>query len=66
VSTENDLPPEVPIPPAVKLDPPAPKESVDNKHVEAALAFLKVGAPLQDGIPADPNAELAKLRKSAK
>jgi|tagenome__1003787_1003787.scaffolds.fasta_scaffold20049087_2 hypothetical protein len=53
------------VPQRVKVPPAPPKEQVDNREAEAALAFLKAGAPLQDGTPDNPNAVLAKLRKSA-
>jgi hypothetical protein len=48
----------------VTLDKPPGKEVVDNSAAEAAVAFLKAGAPLQDGHPDDPAAELAKARKA--
>jgi hypothetical protein len=48
----------------VEIPPPPSKEAVDNQDAEAAVAFLKVGVPLQDGTPDDPDAELAKLRKA--
>jgi hypothetical protein len=51
---------------------PAPVPEIDpavlevNEAAKFAHEFMKLGVPLQDGIPDDPQAELAKARKRSK
>ena len=57
----------LPNPEPAKVKEPEPNPPVDgNQDAKIAMEFMKLGAPLQNGMPDNPQAELDKLRKARK